>query len=566
MPASKGFFSRLRAAAKVYDPQMGRTNAMDSGVEIISTSQGGSKITIAQQTDYCSDDELSLSSVMDVSSVTSVNSAEVNKENHSHHSPQVRVRAAALEKEKGEKAKKDKDKEKERENVKFARVVKKDGIQYQSLRDSLIGGSDGGALSAQTGNNNNNSNSNSGNKRGARTANSHNGNNNGNNNGDKTLKKKEKEKEKSSSSSKQQQQQSVGSPAQDWDDERRALVVKESELVWAEAEAWVEAEAKLEEEAWLKLKLSQRKSTPASSSSGSNSRRDNSRSCLGSEEDEGGPEEAAPRSSESPLSKRRNPYPNSPAGFERTESPQRLQLDIDISDSPNCSPLRTGSSAKDEYNSSTAGLSPPRSSFGKGYRSSPFLSTPLSGGRSLHDKLSSPDRRKALSPSEAMRRHEARQIAAESNRDMEIEKKIEKASIASTRVKIRGEKEAQRKAQAEKALKDRLENAEKRHDAQLKKIRGTAANENTKVSEVMFINNLNGEVVAEELQRRLKEVEERTLAASQRREERLVSIQSQHQRRNSRKAQQMSALRLQLEEQKMERWEKLQVSLSLSLS
>ena len=41
----------------------------------------------------------------------------------------------------------------------------------------------------------------------------------------------------------------------------------------------------------------------------------------------------------------------------------------------------------------------------------------------------------------------------------------------------------------------------------------------------MFINNLNGEAVAEELQRRLREVEERTLAAWQRREERLESIQ-----------------------------------------
>ena len=188
-------------------------------------------------------------------------------------------------------------------------------------------------------------------------------------------------------------------------------------------------------------------------------------------------------------------------------------------------------------------------------------STPHTGGsgsRSLHEKLSSPDRRKTLSPSEAKRKHEARQIAAESNRDRSVNERIQKAMIASERVRLRGEKEAQRLAQAEQALEDRLKDAEKRHFEHIKTIRGKAGNENAKVSEVMFINNLNGEGIAAELQRRLEEAEARILAAGLRRQERITSILEKGQRKSSHKSKQMSALRLQLETKKMERWSKLQ--------
>jgi hypothetical protein len=89
-------------------------------------------------------------------------------------------------------------------------------------------------------------------------------------------------------------------------------------------------------------------------------------------------------------------------------------------------------------------------------------------------------------------------------------------------------------------------------------VKGKASNENTKVSEVIFINTLNAEDVADQLQRRLAEVEARILAASQRRKERLADIAIERQQRNSRKTQQMSALRLSMEKQQMERWNKLQ--------
>jgi hypothetical protein len=140
--------------------------------------------------------------------------------------------------------------------------------------------------------------------------------------------------------------------------------------------------------------------------------------------------------------------------------------------------------------------------------------------------------------------------------------RIEKASLVSARVKLIGEIKAQQRAEQGQALEDRMLNAEKRHGEHIRTIRGKAGNENAKVSEVKFLNNLNDQLVAEELQRRLAEVEARTLAAWQRKQEMLLDIASKHQRRTAKKSQQMSALRLQVEQQKMERWERLQTRLS----
>lgn len=51
-----------------------------------------------------------------------------------------------------------------------------------------------------------------------------------------------------------------------------------------------------------------------------------------------------------------------------------------------------------------------------------------------------------------------------------------------------------------------------------------AGNENAKVNEVIFINSLNSEGIAEQLQQKLEEVEARILAASERRQQRLAGI------------------------------------------
>ena len=67
---------------------------------------------------------------------------------------------------------------------------------------------------------------------------------------------------------------------------------------------------------------------------------------------------------------------------------------------------------------------------------------------------------------------EARQIAAETNRDKSMAEKVQKAMIASTRVKLRGEKEAKRLLLKEQALEEKLKDAELRHTKYIKQIKG----------------------------------------------------------------------------------------------
>lgn len=62
----------------------------------------------------------------------------------------------------------------------------------------------------------------------------------------------------------------------------------------------------------------------------------------------------------------------------------------------------------------------------------------------MHAKLSSPDRRRALSPTESKRKQEAKQLSAESNRDSFVAERRLKAMLVSDRVKMRGVKEKNR--------------------------------------------------------------------------------------------------------------------------
>ena len=180
--------------------------------------------------------------------------------------------------------------------------------------------------------------------------------------------------------------------------------------------------------------------------------------------------------------------------------------------------------------------------------------------RSLHDKLSSPDRKKKsqLSPEQMMQLQMAKHSAAETNRDQTIAERRMKAGIVSSRVKAVEEMKARKKKNAEKLLENRLEGAERRHEDHLNLIRDKAGNENKKVNEVMFINTLNEAALGEQLQRQLNEVEERIRACRERRQNRLDVISDNNKHKNSKKAQQMSSLRLNLETQRAERWGKLQ--------
>lgn len=178
--------------------------------------------------------------------------------------------------------------------------------------------------------------------------------------------------------------------------------------------------------------------------------------------------------------------------------------------------------------------------------------------RPLHSKLSSPDRRRSMTPTDALKQYEAKLSAAESNRDRNVAVKVQKAMRVSNRVKEHMLRAAEKQAQAEEALQDRLKNAEQRHVEHINGIREKAGNVNAKVTEVLCWNVANSEALALALQQKLEEVEARILAASQRREQRLAGISGSQKKKNTKRAQQMSEFRLQLERQKMERWEKLQ--------
>lgn len=179
---------------------------------------------------------------------------------------------------------------------------------------------------------------------------------------------------------------------------------------------------------------------------------------------------------------------------------------------------------------------------------------------SLHDKLSSPERRK-LTPAEARQRLDERLLIAEANRSKSVSEIKEKAMAQNSRVKEVEMRTTERLNKAEQSYAEKLRGAEKRHDDYIKNIKDKAGNENAKVSEVLFINSFNEKVFQDELNARLNEVENRILAGRHRKEQLLLGIQDQRRKRNNRKAEQMSELRLNLERKKMERWEALQLRL-----
>lgn len=181
-----------------------------------------------------------------------------------------------------------------------------------------------------------------------------------------------------------------------------------------------------------------------------------------------------------------------------------------------------------------------------------------SGNRALQSKLSSPDRKRSLTPTEALRKIEAKLSAAEVNRDKSVHEKVQKAQLVSHRVKQRNEKEAERLMMAGEALHSKLKSATQRHSDYINVIKGRAGSENAKVTEVITVKVMNSEAVAQQLQQKLEEVEAKILAANLRREQRLAGIAGSQRKKNTKKALQMSEFRLQLEKLKMERWEKLQ--------
>lgn len=259
-------------------------------------------------------------------------------------------------------------------------------------------------------------------------------------------------------------------------------------------------------------------------------------------------------------------FMNSNNNTPRSISPPIIHeaLHLDLSDSPRLD-RKTGSNKKDHIVSrqslSNVPISPQSSSSDRMTNSSLFTPFSTSSRLSLHEKLSSPNRKRISSPSDIKRKQDARLRIAESNRKVIVNNRKEKARKVSTRVQLVLSKEQERLLLEQTALENKLKDAEARHDEYIKQVRHKASNENAKVSEVNFINTLNAEEVQFQLQKKLEDVESRILQASQRRQAYLEDITTQRKKRNTKKSLQMSALRLQLESQKDERWKKLQLRL-----
>lgn len=298
-------------------------------------------------------------------------------------------------------------------------------------------------------------------------------------------------------------------------------VERASEPIWQEAEAWIEAEAQAEEEAW--------KSFVSQTSS---------------------------KQDEAPSTK-------------RSMSPLALLIDnLDKEEEMN---LLDGS---DDESSDARGetVSPSVSSSWESLDgrissliSSPSVSFTLQSsktrvlGKSLHEKLSSPDRVRSRSPTDLRRRQLAKLQAAEYNRDQNVMAKQMKARKVISRVQEHCQREQRRLLEAEQLYEGRLKSAEKRHDEYLKTIRTKAYNENSKVDEIQFLNTLNAEEVAEQVQKKLVDVENRILAATARRQERLEEISSKQRRKSWVKSRhQMSEKQFEWEQQRCKRWESLQ--------
>lgn len=179
--------------------------------------------------------------------------------------------------------------------------------------------------------------------------------------------------------------------------------------------------------------------------------------------------------------------------------------------------------------------------------------------RSLHEKLSSPDRKKTLSPENARIRQEQKQLQAEINRDRNVQEKKQKAhDLGSGRVRNSEEKYLKKQMQANQSMELRMQEAGMRRDEYIKSIRDKATNENAKVSEVAFINSMNGEELQYILQQKLQDAEKRINAVTDRRKANLEKIVGKHRSKHNKIKAQLKLMKANHEERLLERWSEMQ--------
>ena len=181
---------------------------------------------------------------------------------------------------------------------------------------------------------------------------------------------------------------------------------------------------------------------------------------------------------------------------------------------------------------------------------SPARSSPPEKQRSLHAKLSSPDRAKPT-PMEAQRKFIEKQSLARINREKIKEEKKAWLNIRETRLRTSKEQREKMLAEKESTIQTRLKAASDRRDERMANIRKRAESENDKISEIVFINNLTQENRAREIKRRIDEGSER---ARKHKEEIVNSKRTRH----TRIEESANEVREKLQKEVMERKEMLQ--------
>mmetsp|Transcript_946 Transcript_946/g.2222 ORF Transcript_946/g.2222 Transcript_946/m.2222 type:complete len:1635 (-) Transcript_946:48-4952(-) len=130
--------------------------------------------------------------------------------------------------------------------------------------------------------------------------------------------------------------------------------------------------------------------------------------------------------------------------------------------------------------------------------------------RTLHQKLSSPERRKP-SPSETKRRQAQKQTTARLNREkIDLQRQAKLRLQSSRQEQIAKTKEEVMLAQG-RAINERLERAAVAREAKLKSVAKKAENEARKVNEVQFINEMTEQDRTAQLHKKLEDGEKRRL-------------------------------------------------------
>jgi len=128
--------------------------------------------------------------------------------------------------------------------------------------------------------------------------------------------------------------------------------------------------------------------------------------------------------------------------------------------------------------------------------------------RSLHEKLSSPERRKP-SPSETKRRQVEKQATAKLNREKIDLQRQAKLRVQSSRQEQAAKTKEEGILAQERAISERLERAAVAREAKLKSVAKKAENESHKVHEIQFINEMTEQEKTAQWHKRLEDGEKR---------------------------------------------------------